>query len=84
MGPVHRPRLPIRGRALDLDLRNRSRHVCARGPDRPERGGVRETDGDNFQRISRWLSTADQPFDVAEFPDDPQPALGQGQHGPAR
>ncbi len=37
-----------------------------------------------FGRIPRWASASDQPLDVAQFPDDPQQALGQGQYGAAR
>ena len=32
MGAVHRPRLSVRGGPLDLDLRNRSRHLPSRRP----------------------------------------------------
>src|SRR6185503_2987135 len=48
-----------------------------------------ETDPETFRRaglegLSEKESAADQPFDVAQFSDDPQQALGQGQHGAAR
>ena len=43
---------------------------------------------DRMAEIFGWFldghPVADQPLDVAQFPDDPQPALGQGQHGAAR
>ena len=40
VGPLHRPRLPVRGRALDLGLRDRSGDLPARRPRRHGRGGV--------------------------------------------
>ena len=43
-----------------------------------------DSDARDFRLVPRQLSAADQPLDVAQFPDDPQQALGQGQHGAAR
>ena len=37
----------------------------------------------DFRLVPRRPSAPDQPLDVAQFPDDPQQALGQGQHGAA-
>ena len=57
---------------------------AARRARRPERTAIRRSDGGDFRLVPRRPSAADQPLDVAQFPDDPQPALGQGQHGAAR
>ena len=57
---------------------------AARRARRPERAAIRRSDGRDFRLVPRRPSAADQPLDVAQFPDDPQPALGQGQHGAAR
>ena len=69
---------------LDLDFRDRCRDLPARRARRPERTAIRRSDGGDFRLVPRRPSAADQPLDVAQFPDDPQPALGQGQHGAAR
>ena len=45
---------------------------------------IRRPDGGDFRLVPRGASAPDQPLDVAQFPDDPQQALGQGQHGAAR
>ena len=84
VGAVHRPCLSVRGRPLDLDFRDRCRDLPARRARRPERTAIRRPHGRDFRLVPRRPSAADQPLDVAQFPDDPQPALGQGQHGAAR
>ena len=49
-----------------------------------ERKAIRRPHGRDLRLVPRRASAADQPLDVAQFPDDPQQALGQGQHGAAR
>ena len=45
---------------------------------------VRRANGRDLRLVPRRAQAAHQPLDVAQFPDDPQQALGQGQHGSAR
>ena len=54
------------------------------GLEGPERKAIRRSHGRDFRLVPRGPSAPDQPLDVAQFPDDPQQALGQGQHGAAR
>ena len=43
-----------------------------------ERAAIGRPHGRNLRLVPRRPSAADQPLDVAQFPDDPQQALGQG------
>ena len=84
VGPVHRPCLSVRSRAARPGSSRPIPRLPARRPRRPERAAIRRPDGGDFRLVPRRPSAADQPLDVAQFPDDPQQALGQGQHGAAR
>ena len=84
MGPLHRPRLSVRARRLDLDLRDRSRNLRPRRPRPHERGGKRAADGADFRVAPEGTFAQDQSLDLAELPHDPQRALGARQQGAAR
>ncbi len=70
----------------------RSTWIFETDPETFKRAGLEglgeQESADRMHEIFKWLprrpQAADQPFDVAQLPDDPQQALGQGQHGAAR
>ncbi len=53
------------------------------GLEGPEREAIGRSNGQDFRLVPRRPPAADQPFDVAQFSDDPQQKMGQGQHGAA-
>ena len=69
---------------FDLDLRDRPQDVRTGRADRAEREAIGRSDGRDFRLVPRGPSASHQSLDVAQFSDDPQQAMGQGQHGAAR
>ena len=77
---LHRALLPVRARPLDLDDRDRSADLRARRA-RPARRGRRpRISGRGVRGGAAGPQAHHQPLDLAQLPDHPQRALGEGQH----
>ena len=81
---LHRPLLPVRAAALDLDHRDRSADLRARRARQARRGGVGALRRRPVRRGAAGPPADHQPLDLAQFPDHPLRALGRRQHGADR